>query len=99
MKDKRIEIRISGDFNKFLEGIWQISKFRDIGIRSKSDLIRYSLLKTIEDQNKGTLIQFRSIPEIRNYLPEFRPFNNQEISNLKDKIELYQENKNSNKSK
>ena len=47
MKSKKLNFRISDDFDVFLEGMWRVSKYTDLGIKSKSDLLRYSVLKTV----------------------------------------------------
>lgn len=68
MKNKRIIYRISDDFNQFIEGIWRTEYYRKKGIKSKSDFIRYCILKSIESDSKGILQKFNYIHEVSDYL-------------------------------
>lgn len=69
MKNKLINFRITNEFDVFLESIWRISKYKKLGIKSKSDLFRYSVLKTIgKDLGVEILNEFKSVDEIHNYL-------------------------------
>lgn len=68
MKNKRIEYRISDEFNQFIEGIWRTNYYRQKGIKSKADFIRYSIIKTVESDSKGILQKFKDVPEINTYL-------------------------------
>ena len=80
MKNKLINYRISEDFDIFLESMWRVSKYRDIGIKSKSDLFRYAVIKTIgKDFGFDVLKKFNHVDEIHKFLnpkPVAKPSSN-----------------------
>ena len=80
MKNKLINYRISEDFDVFLESMWRVSKYRDIGIKSKSDLFRYAVIKTIgKDFGFDVLKKFNHVDEIHRFLnpkPVAKPSSN-----------------------
>lgn len=90
MKQKLLNIRASDELNQFLEGIYRLSKYRAKGISSKSDLLRYALFKTLENENKGILAEFKEIPEIKEFLNPV-PSNSQ--NEMKNKIQDYFKNR------
>ena len=69
MKNKLINFRISEDFDVFLESMWRVSKYRDLGIKSKSDLFRYAVIKTIgKEFGIDVLNKFSHVDEILKFL-------------------------------
>jgi len=80
MKNKLINFRISEDFDVFLESMWRVSKYRDLGIKSKSDLFRYAVIKTIgKDFGIDVLKKFNHVDEVHRFLnprPVAKPSSN-----------------------
>ena len=82
MKSKKLNFRISDDFDVFLESMWRVSKYTDLGIKSKSDLLRYSVLKTVgKDLGYDILKKFSHVEEIHKFLnpkPVSKPSSNKD---------------------
>jgi hypothetical protein len=68
MKNKTFNFRCSDEFNQFVESAWHLSKYKEKGIRSKGDLIRYMIFRGIEEDYRGILKKFEDVPEINDYL-------------------------------
>mgnify|MGYP001065273427 CR=1 FL=1 len=90
MKDTQLKMMISPEFNQFIEGIWRTSKYRDRGIKNKSEFIRYAILKLVEDDHKDILNDFKDLEEIKEYKT---PKSNHRINERLDKIQEYFKNR------
>ena len=90
MKNKLINFRISDDFDVFLESMWRTSKYRELGIKSKSDLFRYAVLNTIgRDYGFDILNKFKNVDEIHRYLNPKKGDSKKHLNQLKNDIEEY----------
>lgn len=89
MSKKLKSFRISDEFDAFLESIWRLDNYRKLGIKSQTDFIRYSLLKTIgKDLGIDLLNKFSNVDEIHKYLnpKKNKKFNPSAVVNyLKDR--------------
>lgn len=68
MKTKLSNFRISHEFDAVIEHAWQSKKYLSKGIRSKSDLWRYSIIEVLETENKGFIKQFKNIKEVKEFV-------------------------------
>ena len=90
MKNKLINFRISDDFDVFLESMWRTSKYRELGIKSKSDLFRYAVLNTIgRDYGLDILNKFKNVDEIYRYLNPKKGDTKKHLNQLKNDIDEY----------
>jgi len=88
---KIMSFRISEEFEHFLEGIWRTNAFREIGIKSKTDLLRYSVLNVVGKQHGiKTLKKFDFVDEVNNYL---NPKTDENVEELYKNIKEYSKNR------
>jgi hypothetical protein len=72
MKNKKINFRVTEDFEEFLKIVSKLPRFKAKGIKSVSDFIRFCSIKTIRyEQGLKVLKNKKHIPEIKKY---FYPF-------------------------
>jgi hypothetical protein len=71
MKNKLLNIRVSEEFETLLNILIKTDKFLELGISSKSELIRYSLLVTISKSiGFDNLKKLKNIKEVESYFED-----------------------------